>query len=269
MNMPRQIALPSYQRGLGLVEIMISLVIGLIVLGSLTYLLIGGKQTSKSQDDLAHMQENGRYALDILGKAVRQAGYRLDISKPLDGKPLEGTDGKGAGVTAQPDTITLRRDPTWVKDAHNTLKGEEANCAGGIITSDNELHPQTGMRVANSKLIVSTFSIEKGELRCDTIAPNGKSTSAKLVDQIENMQVEYGMDLEGNGNITSYETADKVGDFSRVAAVRVSLLVKGTAPSTTAGQAQTYTFNGETIKASDGFLRRVYTATFALRNPIR
>lgn len=272
MSLPRPLPpsrMPARQRGVGLVEIMIALVIGLIVLGSLIYLLVGSKKTSQSQDDLSRMQENGRYALDIIGKAIRQAGYRLDISQPLSAKPLEGADGKGKGATARPDTITLRRDPAWVKDAQNTLKGEEANCAGGIITSDNEPHPQTGLHAANTQLIVSTFIIDKSELRCRTITPKGESTSAALIDHVENMQIEYGIDNTGNGSISAYVTANAVKDFAHVRAVRVSLLLKGSTPQAAAGPAPAYTFNGETVTAPDRFLRRVYTATFALRNPIR
>lgn len=256
------------QRGLGLVEIMISLVIGLVVLAALSYLLIGGRQTSKTQDDMSRMQESGRFALEVIGKAIRQSGYRLDITKPFNGKSIEGTDGEGdvEGADATPDTITLRHDPAWIRHPQNAFQGEEANCAGGIITSDNALDPKTGIRLANAKLIVATFSIDKGELRCTTVGPNGKPTSAIIVSQIENLQIEYGIDAAGDGNISSYERADAVEDFSRVASVRVNLLVKGATPNIAVGQTQAFTFNGESKTVSDGFLRQVYTATFAVRN---
>jgi len=269
MNRSQQQTMTQLQTGVGLVEIMISLAIGLMVLGALTYLMIGGRKSSQTQDELSRMQESGRYALDVIGKAIRQSGYRLDIANPLSGNAIEGINGAGMGANAKPDTITLRRDPAWVKDAHNSLKGEEANCAGGVIISDNDLDPKTGSRPVNSQLLVTTFSIDKGELRCATISPSGKPTSAVLVSQIENLQIEYGIAPVKNGKVNSYESANAVKDFSLVSAVRVSLLVKGTLPNTAAGQKQTYSFNGETKAASDDYLRQVYTATFALRNPVR
>lgn len=262
------------QLGLSMVEIMVALVISLMLLGALSHFLISGRAMGRTDDDLARMQENGRYAMEIIGRAIRNAGYRLDIGQPFDanGSPapraaIEGTEGGGSsGTAAPPDTITLRHDPAWIRDASNELQGAEANCAGGVIRSDNGVDAVTGARPANSHLIVYAFSIDNGQLKCSTLHDNGSATSAIVANGIENLQIEYGLDTAGNGNITSYVKADAIPNASQVAAVRVSLLVRSANRGTAAGNTQTVNYNGAAETKNDGFLRQVYTTTFTARN---
>lgn len=66
---------PVGQRGFGLVELMIASTIGLILLGGIGYVLLGSRQTFRTQDDFSRIQENVRYALDQVGVDIRMAGY--------------------------------------------------------------------------------------------------------------------------------------------------------------------------------------------------
>lgn len=64
------------QSGLGLVEIMIALVVGLILIGGLLQLFISSRQTFAVQEGMARLQENGRFALALLADDLRETGYR-------------------------------------------------------------------------------------------------------------------------------------------------------------------------------------------------
>jgi type IV pilus assembly protein PilW len=249
------------QCGLSLIELMVALVISLVLLGALTYILLAGRLLGKVDNDVSRMQENGRYAMETIGRAIRQAGYRLDVTKPLAASAIEGTDGGESS-----DTITLRHDPMRVPDSGNALKGKEANCASGIIESDNDVNASTGEQPANGKLVVYAFSISRGQLRCGTLQNDGGNDSAMIADGIEDMQIEYGIDPAGNGTITAYSPASATLNFSQVAAVRVSLLLKGETPGQTPNATQTLYFNGASVTKTDGFLRQAYTATFTVRN---
>ncbi|MDP2265940.1 MAG: PilW family protein [Thiobacillus sp.] len=66
---------PVGQRGFSLVELMVASTIGLILLGGIGYVLLGSRQTFRTQDDFSRIQENVRYALDQVGVDVRMAGY--------------------------------------------------------------------------------------------------------------------------------------------------------------------------------------------------
>ena len=60
--------------GFSLIELMIALVLGLLVSGGIVSLFISTGKTSKMQDALAIMQENGRYAVTRITDDLRQLG---------------------------------------------------------------------------------------------------------------------------------------------------------------------------------------------------
>lgn len=63
-------------RGFSLVELMIAMTIGFIVLAGIGYLYIESRQSFRSMDNLSRMQESARYALEIISRDIRMAGYR-------------------------------------------------------------------------------------------------------------------------------------------------------------------------------------------------
>lgn len=65
---------PTRQAGLSLVELMISMSLGLLILAALGYIYSGSRQSYAQQETLAAVQQNGRYALDTLAQDLRMAG---------------------------------------------------------------------------------------------------------------------------------------------------------------------------------------------------
>jgi type IV pilus assembly protein PilW len=63
------------QRGLSLIELMISLTIGLLILVSLTSMFVGQTRARSELDKANRMIDNGRYALELLSSSIRMAGY--------------------------------------------------------------------------------------------------------------------------------------------------------------------------------------------------
>jgi Type IV Pilus-assembly protein W len=207
--------------------------------------------------------------MEIIGKAVRQAGFRLDVKRDLYVNPANnigaifGTDGGTAGsATAPSDTLTIRHDPSWIAHATNPISGREANCAGGTVTSNNNVDTTTGVIPPNTAVVEYVFSINGTSLLCGAAAG---TAGGVVADNIERMQITYGL-RDATGAITSYIAAPTAAQFAQVAAVQVSLLVRGPSVGITANNSQTYTYNGETVTSADGFLRQVYTSTFAVRN---
>jgi len=108
----------------------------------------------------------------------------------------------------------------------------------------------------------------------------GGPVDLELVEGVENMQVLYGLDSNSQDDqkFTSadrYVTAANVGDWSRVVAVRVALLIAGTASSNqakgtseTVADTSTYGVAGVTVTppSNDRHLRRVFTTTVKIRN---
>ena len=61
--------------GFTLVELMVAITIGLIILAVISQVYVGSKRTYRVQEGLSRLQENGRYAVDFLGRDIRMAGY--------------------------------------------------------------------------------------------------------------------------------------------------------------------------------------------------
>jgi type IV pilus assembly protein PilW len=84
MNMKQK----ARQKGLTLVEMMIAITLSLILTAAVGFLYVGTKQTYRSQESLARLQENARYALEVISRDVRMAGYRGCAGQ---GKPFANT----------------------------------------------------------------------------------------------------------------------------------------------------------------------------------
>lgn len=64
------------QFGFSLVELMIAITLGLIVTGAVISIFLTSSQTNKTQDNMARLQENARFALNKMQTDIRMAGYR-------------------------------------------------------------------------------------------------------------------------------------------------------------------------------------------------
>lgn len=257
------------QAGLSLVEVLVAMSIGLLLLGGVGYLFVGSKQLNSTQSDSVHMQESARNAMDMMGRVLRQSGYKLNVNLDALSQPaLGGVSGAGAG----PDTLIVRHDPAWVSDTAtppNPLLGRENNCEGALVTSDNLPNATTGAAPVNTKLVEYRFSVVGGKLLCSADPAAAAAAGVVVADNIEDMRVTYGIG-SGKEQIVNYETDPAAIDFSTVAAVRISLLVRGQSPNLVGPAGQQIAFNGAAAVAkTDGFLRQVYTATFTVRNQQR
>ncbi|MFE8072814.1 PilW family protein [Marinobacteraceae bacterium S3BR75-40.1] len=93
----------------------------------------------------------------------------------------------------------------------------------------------------------------------------GVTQEIELIEGVEDMQILYGEDTDGDGTVNAWRDADAVADMNAVLAMRISLLVRSPQEDVF-DTPQEYTFNGSTVTASDNRLRSVYTSTATIRN---
>ena len=72
------------QRGFSLVEIMIALVLGVLLMAAAGQVFYINKRTHQVLEAQSRLQENGCYALDLLTKSIREAGYLGCASKSIN-----------------------------------------------------------------------------------------------------------------------------------------------------------------------------------------
>ena len=66
---------PKSSRGFSLVELMVAITVSLILLNGVMQIFTGSKENYAIQEELSRLQENGRFAMDVLTREMRMAGY--------------------------------------------------------------------------------------------------------------------------------------------------------------------------------------------------
>jgi type IV pilus assembly protein PilW len=205
---------PTKQAGLSLIELMISVTLGLILMTAAVSSMLSTKQTYAVNDDLSRSQENGRLALDLMVKDLRMAGYR----NPINGSAPElflstacgsidpcTSNGEGAGTAS--DRFAVQFDPPE--------GGPELDCTGAAVAPKD--------LIANIYQITTSNGINS--LTCQTfnVTTNTLGNPQPLINGVDSLQILYGI---GPGDsATRFVSADDVADWSEVKAARLAVLV--------------------------------------------
>lgn len=256
------------QHGLGLVEVMIGMAIGLVLLGGVGYLFVGSHAMNATQADTVRMRESGRNAMEVVGRALRSANFRLYVDGTLGAPALDGTDGAGTGVDAPADILVVRHDPARATGgAPEDMQGSETNCEGDTVTASVVPDPATGQVAPNMNMVQYRFSVVGGSLVCQADPTKPTSDGVVVAENVENMQISYGIG-DGAETVLRYVDSPSALEYAQVAAVRVSLLLRGPTKGLAVG-GQKVNYNGVEETKNDGYLRQVVTSTFTVRNQAR
>jgi Tfp pilus assembly protein PilW len=95
-----------------------------------------------------------------------------------------------------------------------------------------------------------------------------------LIEGVENMQVEYGIDTDNDNFANTYDTANNIianDQWEDVISVRISLLMRATDPETGYVSANSYSLAGDfsVPAADDNYRRKVFSRVFQIRNRSR
>lgn len=295
------------QRGFSLIEIMVALVLGIVILLAVSEVFVNNSRTRGEIEKTGRQIENGAYALSLLADELRNAGYVgeagaqpapvalpplcptaiADIEDAL-GVPVQGALGSGANCAApktNSDFIAIRRASTCAVGS--------PNCAA--VNSDVHLQV-SACSSASSGTVYLAFSatgLAYKRRDCVSTAPIYRLLSrvyyvtdqdvltrkelsgsiyggpSPLVDGIEMMQFEYGLDTSGDGQIDAFSSSPADTEWPDVVAVRVWLVARNL--EATSGYTDTSTYQlgstGYSVPASlRGFKRQVYSTTVNLPN---
>lgn len=201
--------------GFGLVEMMVALVIGLIVLGTVLAVYVSNAQAARFQTGLLRVQENGRFAIDVLSRTMRMAGYDdPDTSAEVGGNFVQGTTSSSgtvwtqSGMKSDGDTVAVRYE-------------------GGIAIRDCRGATTTADVVVINQYAVWTDADGVSHLICNTANGNGEP----LAEGVEDMRVLYGIDPDGDGVANRYVGAGDVATWGQVVSLQIALLVNSVVPA--------------------------------------
>ena len=336
------------QAGLTLVELMISMAIGLILVTGVATLIARQSSTRAELDKSGRQIENGRYAMTLLQDDIQHAGFYgqyslgftalLALPNPCDttaatidaalAMPLQGYDAPASVPvplsTCLPDANHIPGTDILVVrrlEADDTLPSISSLVAGQIYVQITPVAKITGLGPDPTPSAPTVYTLKQkdgvsaGELRqyvqhiyflspcnvyatgattCTSAADNGSPVptlkrlevtvasgattmvTVPLVDGIENMQFDYGIDntgvagAPGDGTPTTpFVTGPAVTDWSNVMAVQVNLLARNADKSGGYVDGKIYNMGamGTVGPFSDAYKRHAYSANVRVVNP--
>jgi type IV pilus assembly protein PilW len=144
------------QQGVTLVELMITLLLGLIITAGVIQIFISNKATYSTQEGIVQMNENMRFAFEKIGKDIRMAGFlgcrrsvpRINMAingadipdyfNPLTGIQGWDADGTGPGTAVTINAISAAEvetdDGGW-----NTLAGANNALKNADVVPDSDI----------------------------------------------------------------------------------------------------------------------------------
>lgn len=296
----------SGMRGLSLVELMVSIAIGLVITIAVVSSYIGSLGATRVSEAQVRMNEDGQAALAILAQTIRMAGNNPKQAGYPFGTPrnritptfiIRGCDGTFSNITTttatdyggltctgggSPDSIAVR----YEADIYNTVPnaGQATDCLGqalpvitdSVLVGVPSVATNVTFTVADNRFYIGTSTaVPSPGLFC---AGNGSVTPQRLVENVEDLQFEYGtapiaattLTVAGYIGATAVDALSvNVADrWSKVLTVRICVLIRSeeaVAPDTASAS---YTQCDGTTNSSppDLRLRKAYFTTVVLRN---
>lgn len=247
--------------GFSLIELMVAMSIGLFLVGGLVYAYIGAKRSYNFNQAMARIQENGRFAIQLLTRDIRQAGYmgcaqnsdRIKNTLNPDAEyfarfspPLNGFDDvsgqrpdelasalSGEELTPGADIIVVRKVGESVTPG--SVEEDElyivTNCTRAALYQATEDDADARFHISDGKILALESTIYYIADSSFADVPSlwqqqlTDSSADELVSGVVGMRISYGEDTDGDGNVDQYGNANQVDDMTHVISVRVALLL--------------------------------------------
>jgi len=293
---------------LTLIELLVALAISMVIVIAAAAFFLGSSRSRDTQDAAGTLQENARFATDIITKSIQQAGYqnyiwstvgasmRREVSPPADGEPdLRGYNNSAAAGGA--DNGVHNRTANRVNNSDTLIIRFQGSGAG---SGDGSMIDCRGKPLPEPDLLVtrgfSIFEVRPGsttvepELRCkygSTASGVLVFVAEPVVRGVESLQFMYGVDTDSDTVIDRWRNAaevDAATQWPQVRAVRVGMVLRSpdrvTVTSSAAGTTTVAPLGASfsqnlpaapdslVVDPKDGRLRKVVTFTVNLRNTL-
>ncbi|MET0934679.1 MAG: prepilin-type N-terminal cleavage/methylation domain-containing protein [Luteibacter sp.] len=258
--------MPSFdrsQRGVSLIELLVGLTVGLLVLAAALGTLVLSRGAATSVSEMSQLQQQGSYALRVIGNQFRQAGS-IEVLKTSAG--LYAFDNRFLGFNGGA-TVVLGQDgangaPDRVSVSNQPPAPGELSPANAPITLQRDC---IGTSVTDGIRIDSTFYVSNGQLYC-----KGKAAVAQpVIDNVADFQVSYRVRTAAGSRSMTAAAVEMAGAWASVAAIEVCIDLRGEA----GGHPDIGTYEtcradtvGKTVRAARaGHLHLVFRNVFNLR----
>jgi type IV pilus assembly protein PilW len=248
-------------QGFSLLEILLVIILGTMLLLGLTRIYLSMNNSHCHQVSMARLQENGRAASTILAKGIHTAGYFGCASRSIQGG-VEGYNSanlpdflRNKNIAKNTDVIVIQKADSNIthltKDASfstqsisvesnptsvNNLWLSISDCtASNIFQADsyvsqnihlnrpvNHVFKKRDTEVA-AFTEVAYFISESTLYSLTNGNRNPDAHKQAIVSGVKDMKIVYGVDLDGDGVVDIYYSADKVTAWNKVRSVEIVL----------------------------------------------
>jgi len=256
---------------------MISIVIGMVVVGAVLAAYLGMGNSSRNSRALAQMTEDVSIAMNVLRAHVAMAGYSaptgVDASglfvKNYGGVAVNGCQSKFTDTGAGIDVLACSGDGddaiavVYEADLHNSVTsgGLPLDCLGNTFAAE----------AGGYFLSYSRFYVDNEQLFC---RGPGNAAAAALVENIFEMKVWYGVASNAPNQehrVAYYRRAGGVtpmtpAEFNRVVSARICLVVASESDNVMDAATDYVDCEGTTQTPTDRRMYRAFTSTIVLNN---
>ncbi len=208
-------------------------------------IFLSTKTSYNLQNGLGRLQENARFALDLLHQNIGRAGYATSFD----------------GINNF-DDINIKENETE-NAALNFTKG---NRTASDVISINYTSATDCLGNATGGVATDRYYLAGSTLMC---LGNGSTTPGALADGIDNMQILYGEDTDEDDVANQFVNANNVNTWERVKSVTIALLANTVDEIGIASiDKNTHVLLNTPVigPLNDNVLRRVFTTTIIIRN---
>ena len=264
----------SKSQGFSLVELMISVTLGLLVISAVISVFLGSRKSFRTSEGVSQMQEEGRFASLLITPIIRQAGYLPDpIFTQTDPTAIFSLALNKTAIRGFNDT-----SPTIYPGlTSSTVEANTDSIAISFMGKDTATPPDTAMKtclgddVSATQIAVNVFFISQAgsngvqSLNCYTnISLVGQALSLgtqrnePLIAGVSNLQILYGIDTDGDRITNIYSNAAGVADWTQVTAIKLTVTIDS-ADQVNKGAA-------DTVGVVNGRIRRNFSTVLQIRN---
>lgn len=206
----------------------------------------------------------------------RKAGADILVIKRVTSAPTAETFVDVADTDGDGDTAEILT--TGASDLQNGTVYLRTNGTSGNFINDASSTNLPGVAEADWRYQPRVYFVRKDfDLGLNDGIPslcrmdiNGTGFAAPecLAQGIEDLHIQFGLDTDGDGIANQYVSDPSPADMEKVVTARVYVLVRSVDVDPTYTDTNTYVLGDVNIASpNDGYYRRVYTSTVALRNP--
>lgn len=303
----RRLGVPGFQRGFSLVEIMVAMVLGIVILLAVSEVFISNSRTRGEIEKTGRQIENGIYALGLMEDELANAGFwgeagAQPVSATLPplcpttetdlidamGYPVQGelSGTSCANSKTGSDFIAVRRASTCAAGVsgcaallagsfHLQVAACQSESPGAVLLKSNSAQLTYRQRNCTTAAPIYRFLSRvyyvnaSDELVRTQLDGSVYSAATALVDGIEIMRFEYGIDTDGDSEVDVFTATPTTAQWSDVVAVKVSLIARNLEATAGYDDTRTYTIAGASYTvptAVRSFKRQLYSTTVHLRN---